>query len=286
MATVNPQIKTFTLRPSKAPNQPIAPVDYDQRYQDGYNNALRLYFNEIDNITAALASNTGTAALKFPNGAWYDVGSTQTAAAINTPYAVRFDSTTVENAITLTDYVTTFVGSIATTTLTVTSTTGVIEPGMTLTGGSVTAGTTIVKQLTGTAGSTGTYQVSTSQTRASATLTGTYANTVISSLVPGYFNFQFSLQLSKASGGAAYAWIWPRINGVDVPDSNTKVAIQGTTAELVAAWNFVLPLNANDKFQLMWATDDGVTLLKEAANAFSPAIPSAILSATFVSALY
>jgi uncharacterized protein YjdB len=38
------------LRPSKAPNLLIAPVDYDQRYQDQLNNALRLYFNQIDNF--------------------------------------------------------------------------------------------------------------------------------------------------------------------------------------------------------------------------------------------
>ena len=38
------------LRPSKAPNLLVAPVDYDQRYQDQLNNALRLYFNQIDNF--------------------------------------------------------------------------------------------------------------------------------------------------------------------------------------------------------------------------------------------
>ena len=275
------------LRPPKAPNLLIAPTSYQQQYIDQLNNALRLYFNQIDNGMASLLSNTGGAYLQFPNGAWYDV-TTQTAADINTPYPVKFGLTTVENGITLTDYVTTFVGSIgpASTTLTVTSTTGVIEPGMVLTGTGVTAGTTIYKQLTGTAGSTGTYQVSTSQTVASTTITGTAANTVISSTTPGYFNIQFSLQLSKASGGAAYAWVWPRVNGEDIDDSNTKIAIQGTTAELVAAWNFVLPLNAGDKFQLMWATDDGIQILHEAANAFSPAIPSSIITATFVSALY
>jgi hypothetical protein len=44
----------INLRSTKAPNQPIAPVDYDQRFQDQFSNALRLYFNEIDNFTAFL----------------------------------------------------------------------------------------------------------------------------------------------------------------------------------------------------------------------------------------
>jgi hypothetical protein len=43
------------LRPSKAPNLLIAPVDYDQRYQDQLNNALRLYFNQIDTFTGFIA---------------------------------------------------------------------------------------------------------------------------------------------------------------------------------------------------------------------------------------
>jgi hypothetical protein len=43
------------LRPSKAPNLPIGPVDYNQRYQDQLLNVLRLYFNQIDNFTQAIA---------------------------------------------------------------------------------------------------------------------------------------------------------------------------------------------------------------------------------------
>jgi hypothetical protein len=43
------------VRPSKAPNLLIAPVDYDQRYQDQLNNALRLYFNQIDTFTGFIA---------------------------------------------------------------------------------------------------------------------------------------------------------------------------------------------------------------------------------------
>ena len=39
------------LRPSKAPNLLIAPTEYQQRYIDQLNNALRLYFNQIDNFT-------------------------------------------------------------------------------------------------------------------------------------------------------------------------------------------------------------------------------------------
>ena len=35
-------------QPSKASNLAVAPVDYQQRYQDQLNNQLRIYFNQVD----------------------------------------------------------------------------------------------------------------------------------------------------------------------------------------------------------------------------------------------
>jgi hypothetical protein len=56
-------LKTGALIPSKAPNLLIAPVDYTQQYQDQMNNALRLYFNQIDSFTQAVSiPNSGTTA--------------------------------------------------------------------------------------------------------------------------------------------------------------------------------------------------------------------------------
>ena len=49
-------LKSGTLIPSKAPNLPIAPVDYDQRYIDQLTNALRLYFTEIDNLAQFISN--------------------------------------------------------------------------------------------------------------------------------------------------------------------------------------------------------------------------------------
>ena len=116
---------------------------------------------------------------------------------------------------------------------------------------------------------------------------GTTTSHIVTS-VAGYYNFQFSLQLAKTGGSNIGIWVWPRVNGVDITNSNTKLQITGSSSsESVAAWNFILPMNAGDYFQLMWAADDTRAIIKaEAANAFSPAIPPAILTATFVSALY
>jgi hypothetical protein len=79
------------LRPSKAPNLLIAPVDYSQQYIDQLNNALRLYFNEIDNGMAALLSGTGGSNLSLPFIAASD-STDQITADADTPTVVKWDT--------------------------------------------------------------------------------------------------------------------------------------------------------------------------------------------------
>jgi len=63
-------IKTLTLIPPKAPNLLIAPVDYTQQYQDQFSNALRLYFNQIDNFASGVNSIYSSAATIPTVGTW------------------------------------------------------------------------------------------------------------------------------------------------------------------------------------------------------------------------
>ena len=98
---------------------------------------------------------------------------------------------------------------------------------------------------------------------------------------PNVYNIQFSAQLDKTAGGVGLIWIWLRKNGADIPDSTTQIRIQGNNAETVAAWNFLLQMNAGDYFELMWEVDDTtVQILTEPASAVHPAIPSVILTVT------
>lgn len=88
-----------TLRPSKAPNLLIAPVVYDQRYLDQLNNALRLYFNQIDNGLAALLSGTGGSSLSLPYGAFSsDQDQTTTA---NTATLMTFNTTDFADGVSI-----------------------------------------------------------------------------------------------------------------------------------------------------------------------------------------
>lgn len=98
---------------------------------------------------------------------------------------------------------------------------------------------------------------------------------------PNVYNIQFSAQLDKTAGGVGLIYIWLRKNGANVTNSTTQVRIQGNNAETVAAWNFLLQMNAGDYFELMWEVDDtSVQILSEIASAVHPAIPSIILTVT------
>jgi hypothetical protein len=100
----------------------------------------------------------------------------------------------------------------------------------------------------------------------------------------GIYNFQFSAQLDKTGGGKSVVFIWPRINGVNVPNATTKIVIDGPNDEVVPAWNFVLVMKAGDYFELAWqSSDTAVVILAEAAASNYSAIPSIIMTVTWVS---
>jgi hypothetical protein len=88
------------LRPPKAPNLLVAPIVYDQRYVDQLTNALRLYFNQIDNGLAALLSGTGGSTLSLPFVAASD-STDQITADADTPTVVKWNTLEGGNGFTL-----------------------------------------------------------------------------------------------------------------------------------------------------------------------------------------
>jgi len=79
------------LRGSKAPNLPIAPTQYEQRYGEQLNNVQRLYFNQVDNITQTLLGPGGGSYLSFPHISASDT-TNQYAAGNNTPTPVAWNT--------------------------------------------------------------------------------------------------------------------------------------------------------------------------------------------------
>jgi hypothetical protein len=117
-------------------------------------------------------------------------------------------------------------------------------------------------------------------------LDGTHTSRIICP-VSGIYNFQFSLQLQSASSSTKLVVLWARINGTDLANSATDITIAGSNSQQVAAWNFVIPMNAGQYFELAWAADDNnVSLYHSAAQTspyVRPAIPSVIMTVTQVS---
>jgi hypothetical protein len=94
----------------------------------------------------------------------------------------------------------------------------------------------------------------------------------------GVYNLQFSVQLDESSGAGEHVYIWFRKNGVDIPYSASEVAIQGSLAESIPSWNFVLEMNANDYVNIMWSVTDTRVYLKAVAPNTIPGIPSVIIT--------
>jgi hypothetical protein len=100
----------------------------------------------------------------------------------------------------------------------------------------------------------------------------------------GVYNVQFSAQLDKTDGGTDNADIWLRKNGVDVPWSNTTLAIAGAT-RYAAAWNFVVSVADGGYVELMWSSTDAAMRLDispAGTGPTRPEVPSLIVTATRV----
>lgn len=106
-------------------------------------------------------------------------------------------------------------------------------------------------------------------------------DTRIVAAVSGLYNYQFSLQLVSTNASTKDIWIWARKSGTDIPNSATRVTISGAGTYLVPSWNFIVSMNANQYFELMWAVSDtSVSITSPSATTFCPAIPGVILTVT------
>lgn len=118
----------------------------------------------------------------------------------------------------------------------------------------------------------------------------------------GIYKITFSLQIVNTANTVHDAYVWLRVNGDDVPNSTTTFSIparksSGSASYVCGYSEVVFTMNAGDEMELVWATDqaysttgpvDGVYIYAEPAQTSPyarPAIPSAIGSITFVSAV-
>ena len=107
----------------------------------------------------------------------------------------------------------------------------------------------------------------------------------------GIYNYQFSVQLRNSDTQIHSAWVWLRINNVDVTGTGSKFDVPnshgGIDGNTIAACNFYVQLDVGDTIE-MWAAVDNVAVTFDATAAVTspfamPAIPSVVATLSFVS---
>lgn len=80
------------------PNLPLSQATWSQRFQEQFSNVLRLFFTRLTSTLNELLGEDGGRFLSSPHALFYDT-TTQTAAAPNTAYAVKFNSIYLDNSV-------------------------------------------------------------------------------------------------------------------------------------------------------------------------------------------
>jgi hypothetical protein len=282
------------------PALPLAPIEYDQRQQDQFQYALRLYLNLLDKYLTDLTNllNTGET---FEN---------ITASTITT-------GTLTADTATIGDLTGTYVDA------------GTVDAYNVNTGG-LTAGTAVVKNIMannfygGTFYGNGRYiytpynqfesrvdQSATSVGDANAlklevtdftddiSITGVN-NTRITFAKSGIYSITYSLQFKNTDNDGHTIDIWIRYNGSDYAYSNTSFFVparksSGDPSYLVAVTTITGDaINDNDYVEIMWRPSNTAVTLEylPAVTASAgvtpdiPATPSAIVQAYFISAQF
>jgi hypothetical protein len=99
----------------------------------------------------------------------------------------------------------------------------------------------------------------------------------------GTYQFSYVAQVASSANSQEYAEFWIKYNGVEYPNSNTKLILQprkSSTEPSEQLMTLIIngtSLNDNDYIELFWeATSTQVTLKYDPANASYPATPSII----------
>ena len=97
----------------------------------------------------------------------------------------------------------------------------------------------------------------------------------------GTYQIDFTAELQSGNSNSKTIYIWPRINGTDVPFSTMVHSVKNSGDSQVVSRSGVFTVAENDYLESVWATTDtGLTIEGTAATAFSPAAPSASIIIT------
>ena len=144
-----------------------------------------------------------------------------------------------------------------------------------------------------TAASTTTAYAVTVNTTALSNNVSLVDSTKITFATDGVYNIQFSIQLANNDNATQDIDIWFRKNGVDIENSNSRFGLAprksaGDPYHVIGSLNFVDSFVADDYVELYWRTSSTnayIEYYSAPSSPTRPAIPSVILTATFVSSV-
>jgi len=97
------------------------------------------------------------------------------------------------------------------------------------------------------------------------------------------YQIDFSCELYSTNSSSKSVYIFPRINGVDIPYSTIKHSITSNGESKVVSRSGIFTVEAGDYLEAVYAvTDTALRIQGSAATAFSPAAASATLMVTEV----
>jgi len=180
-----------------------------------------------------LATNSGSSATAVGQKAYANnaTGLVTFAATGNPPTSASVTAAIAANVVTGAIAANTATASISGTVMTVSATGAgsVLAAGQTVTGANVAAGTVIVNQLTGTAGSTGTYTVSISQTAASGAVTMSGGGLTVSAVTTGTFAVGQTLTGTGVVAGTTITALGTGTGGTGTYAVSNNTVVSSTT---------------------------------------------------------
>jgi hypothetical protein len=95
----------------------------------------------------------------------------------------------------------------------------------------------------------------------------------------GIYEVYYSIQLSRTSGGqGAYIYVWVRVNGSDIPDTNGRVTTNSNNGDTLPIVPYILSLNAGDVLEFVSQADENhIQILAISPAPIGPDIPSIIV---------
>lgn len=102
----------------------------------------------------------------------------------------------------------------------------------------------------------------------------------------GVYNLQFSAQLANTANTNIAFDIWFAYTGSNMANTNTQIDVNKSAGQLgraVAAWNLLIPIQANDYVEILWSCNAGTGQIAYNAPQSTPtrpAVPSVIATIT------